>query len=162
MEPSDPSARPKTSRLRRHGLVLPQTPIPLKGSDLPKCEEEFEVDFFEHVIAKDPCEEGALTILAHAYTQRGEYEKGLELDRRLVRLRPDDPVAFYNLACSLSLVGRPDEAFEALEHSVRMGYRDFEHMLEDPDLQPLRLDERFERFLRRMRLGGPEGSGGRS
>lgn len=105
---------------------------------------DFEIVFFEGLVKKSPNYEDALIPLAEAYTRKGLYEKGLAIDQRLARLRKDDPVVHYNLACSFALVGKKDEAFQALERSIQLGYNDFEHLKKDSDLKSLRTDERFQ------------------
>ena len=111
---------------------------------------QFELRFMEDVVERDPCNEDALMLLGHVYTQKGDYEKGLDVDRRLARLRPGDATAHYNLACSCSLVRKLDDAFVALERAATLGYRDVEHILKDPDLENLRGDARFRRFASRI------------
>lgn len=113
-------------------------------------DDRFELKFMEEVIEKDPCNEDALMLLGHAYTRRGEYKKGLDVDARLVRLRPADPTAYYNLACSYALLEQVDDAFAALEKAVSLGYRQVRQLMKDPDLANLRTDPRFRRFLTRV------------
>jgi len=67
----------------------------------------------------------------------------LALDRRLAALRPRDPVAFYNLACSHSLLKQLTRGFAALRKAIQLGYRDFDHMQLDMDLEHLRKDPRW-------------------
>ena len=117
-------------------------------------QELFEVTFFERVLARCPDHLGVLEALGHLYTRLGEHVKGLEVDERLVRLRPDRPVAHYNLACSLSLTGRLDEAFSELALAVRLGYCDFDHLERDPDLVAVREDQRYESFIAMIRAAG--------
>ena len=136
-------------------LTLPSGVIRLRGAEFQQGDAEFEQEFLEHVLSSDPCEESALAVLGYLYTQRKEYDKGLQVDLLLARLRPQDPVVFYNLACSYSLLGRVDEAYGALENAVSMGYRKMAHFLEDPDLARLRDDPRFRGFCLRMGLIGP-------
>ena len=112
---------------------------------------QFEMSFMENVLNRDPCNEDVLMLLGHAYTRRGDYEKGLDIDRRLVRLRPGDPTAYYNMACSLSLLRKLDDAMLALQQAASLGYRDVKFMLKDPDLANLRQDDRFGKFLRRIK-----------
>ena len=77
----------------------------------------------------------------------GRYEAGLEIDRELARVCPADPLSWYNLGCSLALVGRKDEAFDALSKAVEMGYDDYDWMRRDQDLSSLWDDPRFESLL---------------
>jgi poly(3-hydroxybutyrate) depolymerase len=69
-------------------------------------------------------------------------------------LRPDDPIAWYNLACAQASLGRPDPAFDALLRAVDLGYayrdRAAELTAADPDLERLRADPRFGLVLERM------------
>ena len=148
------SARTVQSRSSDEMLRLPRSLIRLQSPELPE-PEDFEVGFLEEILRGDPCEESSLILLAHLYTQRGEYAKGLALDGRLAKLRPEDPIVFYNLACSFALQGRLDEAFMALERAVALGYRELAHMLSDPDLEQLRADPRFNSFCRRLGLLKP-------
>jgi tetratricopeptide (TPR) repeat protein len=108
---------------------------------------DFEIAFFEGLAKKNPNYADALIPLAAAYTRKGLYEKGLKIDQRLAQLRKEDPVVHYNLACSFALVGKKDEAFQALERSIQLGYSDFEHLKKDSDLKSLRSDVRFQTLL---------------
>jgi len=112
---------------------------------------DFEIEFLEGVVQRKPDYFEALNVLAYHYTARGRYQEGLAADRRLAALRPDDPGVLYNLACSLSLTGNLDEAFPVLERAASRGYRDFDAILEDSDLDALRRDPRFVPFLNRLR-----------
>ena len=107
---------------------------------------EFEVKFFEGIARRDPDFVEALQILGDAYTRTGQWEKGLEIDRRLAKLCPDDALVFYNLACSYSLLKKIDEAFAALSEAVKCGYDDARWLTKDPDLDNLRHDHRFEKI----------------
>ncbi|MFH0965599.1 MAG: hypothetical protein V2A58_16505 [Planctomycetota bacterium] len=119
----------------------------------PTLEIDFEIAFYEGVLARHPAYVEVLKVLGHLYTERGFFEKGLALDRRLVRLLPADPVVRYNLACSCALTAQPDSAFEALERAFELGYRDWQHMEKDRDLESIRRDNRYGALVERMRRG---------
>jgi Flp pilus assembly protein TadD len=108
------------------------------------------IPLWEEARRADPDDLMTLSWLGTAYTRVGRVEDGLEIDRALVRLLPDDAIARYNLACSLALLGRPDDAFAALEDAVRLGYRDVDHLREDEDVDSLRGDPRFREIVRRL------------
>ena len=108
---------------------------------------DFELWFLEGVVGRKPDYVDALSLLANDYTARGLYQKGLEADRQLAELRPQDPTVIYNLACSLSLTGGIDEAFSMLARAIFLGYDDFHHLRRDPDLEVVRRDPRFRTFL---------------
>ena len=110
----------------------------------------FEIDFLESVLRDRPEQPDVLRALGSAYTKRGLYEQGLEMDERLVKLRPDEALAHYNLACSYSLVGRVGESITALTHAVKIGYDDIAFMDSDEDLANAREDPRYRRLVKRM------------
>ena len=109
-----------------------------------------ELASLEGVRARLPRHPAVLESLGCLYTEMGRHEEGLQADREMVRLQPASPLAWYNLACSLSLTGQPDEAFEALEKAISLGYADAEWMQEDDDFAPIRSDPRFGRLLARL------------
>ena len=91
-------------------------------------------------------------LLANLYTRVGRIDDGLKMDRRLVRLRPDSPVAHYNLACSLSLKNRKAEAIRSLRTAIGKGYRDWNWLMEDADLRNLRDYPRFRELLEEFQV----------
>jgi len=111
---------------------------------------DFEIAFYERVLKRLPDSVELLMALGNDYTERGMYEKGLAVDERLCRLRPNDPIIHYNLACSYSLMGRIDDAIGTLERAVALGYRDCAYLLSDPDLEGIRRDPRFQALLGRV------------
>lgn len=113
-------------------------------------ELDFEIPFYEGLLKEKRDFIDALIPLAEAYTQKGMYKEGLEIDRRLAALLPDDPVVFYNLACSYALTGSPKKALTVLKQSLDLGYDDIQHMLRDPDLKSLHDQEEFFDILRKF------------
>ena len=99
---------------------------------------DIEIQFLEGVVRRDRQYVEALQLLGDDYTRRGRFEDGLQVDRRLARLCPEDPLVHYNLACSFSLTEEFRKAAHALRKALQSGYRDFEHLRRDSDLEPLR------------------------
>jgi tetratricopeptide (TPR) repeat protein len=96
------------------------------------------IKFMEGLVRRDPEYVDALQILGDDYTKCGRYTEGLNVDERLSRLQPRDPLVFYNLACSYTLTGQFDRAAAALTRALNLGYRDFSWLAKDPDLLSLR------------------------
>lgn len=110
---------------------------------------DFEIVFYERLLAETPDFVDALRALGEAYSRRGWYEKGLRVDEQLIRLKTGDPVVWYNLACSYSLLNRPDEAIDALRKAIGLGYDDFEYLLKDPDLSTAHRSPKLRQLLER-------------
>jgi len=112
---------------------------------------EFEARFYRRGVERCPSNTEALAELGHVLTRLERFEEGLEVDRQLVRLVPENETAHYNLACSLALCAQPDAAIEALEGAVALGYIDVGHLLTDEDLVSLRDNPRFQEIISRLR-----------
>lgn len=112
---------------------------------------DFEIEFYEKLLKGKPDFIEALIPLGDAYTKRGYYEKGLEVDRKLCELKPDDPLVWYNLACSLSLLNRTQGALEAIKRALNLGYSDIEYLLSDSDLINLKKESRFKELLFKLK-----------
>ena len=108
---------------------------------------DFEIRFMESLLEKNPDFTQALIVLGDLYTKKGLYQEGLAVDERLSRLRPNDPIVFYNLACSYSLVGDLDRSFSAIKKAVESGYDELGYMEVDGDLANLRQDARFQEYF---------------
>lgn len=111
---------------------------------------DFELVFFDGILARDPYFAAVLRVHADNLAARGHSARALQIDRRLVRLQPDRPVPWYNLACSHAVLGMVDPAFAALQRAIDLGYHLLDHMARDPDLKCLRRDPRFARLLRKV------------
>ena len=109
---------------------------------------DFELEFFGGILERQPDYVDVLRVMGNNLTLKGRYVQGLQIDKRLVQLRPNDPLAHYNLACSYALLKRPDQAIKTLRRAVELGYRDFRYMREDRDLDSIRHDPRFRQLLR--------------
>ena len=111
---------------------------------------DFEIQFYEGIIKRNPNFIEALAALGDLYTKMGWYEKGLEMDMKLFKFKPNDPVILYNLACSYSLLSNLDLAFLMIKKAIKYGYRNFEHIEYDQDLLNLKRDKRFRRYFERI------------
>ncbi len=118
---------------------------------------EFDIAFFESVVRRNAHDVRALMHLGNLYTGKGRIDDGLEVDRRLLRLRPKDPLVHYNLACSLALKRQKAAAMRALNRAVQLGYDDAEHLAEDPDLATLHALPSFIRLLNELKLRSAAG-----
>ena len=117
-----------------------------KGDD-----PEFEMQFFESVLKRDAQYTEVVELLGGLYTKHGRITDGLKMDRKLVKLLPQNATAHYNLACSLALLKRKADAIESLRRAVSLGYTDFDWMQQDPDLDGLKKNPGFNALLQQLK-----------
>ena len=114
-------------------------------------DHEFEIRFFESVLGRDPGYTEVVEILGSLYTKHGRIADGLKMDRRLVKLQPANATAHYHLACSLALSRRKSDALRSLRNAIDLGYRDFDWMQQDPDLEALKAHPEFLSLLDQLK-----------
>ena len=112
---------------------------------------EFEMRFFESVLRRDAAHTEVVELLGGLYTKHGRIADGLKMDRKLVKLLPENATAHYNLACSLALLKRKAAALRSLREAVSLGYTDFDWMQQDPDLDGLKSDPGFSALLEQLK-----------
>lgn len=134
----------------QHGEEPEWTSSPAWGARVEQLGLEFLAAFFAVDVQRHPDHLASLVELGHVYTQLGRYQEGLEIDQRLAEALPDDPTVHYNLACSLALLGRGQEALAALEWALGCGYEDVEFLLGDDDLASIREEPRFQALVREL------------
>jgi len=108
---------------------------------------DFEIDFCQCVLRKDPDNLPVMEMLANYFTRAGRIDEGLVLDQRIVALNPKNSVGHYNLACSLALKHRQNEAIESLRTALENGYDDFDWLMKDPDLLNLHDNPLFSALI---------------
>jgi tetratricopeptide (TPR) repeat protein len=108
---------------------------------------DFEVEFYGRILDHCPEYVDVLRVQGNNLTLKGRYAEGLQIDKRLVKLRPGDALAHYNLACSYALLKRTEHAIKNLRRAIELGYRDFRYLKEDHDLDSIRHDPRFRQLL---------------
>lgn len=121
-----------------------------KPSRINQRELDTKIEFMAGLVRRDPDYVDALQLLGDHYTQRGLFNEGLQVDERLARLEPQNPLVFYNLACSYSLTDHFDRAALALDKALELGYRDFNWLIKDPDLKKLRAQPAYEELREKI------------
>jgi len=116
---------------------------------------DFQIAFYEGIIRRRADFVQGLIALGDLYTKKGLYEKGLQIDKKLSQLKPDDPVVLYNLACSYSLLNKIDLALGAIKLAIQCGYDNLSHLEQDRDLENLLKDSRFQKYFTELKEEKP-------
>ncbi len=69
---------------------------------------------------------------------REDPRRALLLIERYLQYWPGDEDMLYNAACGHAMLGEREESAERLLEAVREGFRDFDYMTQDEDLEPIR------------------------
>ncbi len=132
-------------------LEIPEFRFDLKTPGLLKTDDQFTLWFYEGILERYPSYVECLMLLGNAYTANGMYENGLRVDLKLARLRPDDHLVCYNLACSYSLLGKYKQALESLGKAIDLGYDDLHHLEDDSDLDSLREEDDYKLLIDKLK-----------
>lgn len=62
----------------------------------------------------------------------------------------------YNMACAYSLKGEKEKGVEEFEKALANGFDDVEHIQQDPDLDNIRKEPRFQAALKKLAASGDE------
>jgi len=102
-------------------------------------------------LAIDPGDVRAIYLSAGAFAQLGDPDEARRWLARALEAEPDDPAVQYNVACVLANLGEHDRAIDLLDRSLRNSWGQRNWIVNDPDLDPLRGDPRFQKLLERLR-----------
>lgn len=100
----------------------------------------------ERGLKKDPNHHGVRLALAEALAALGESKAAIPHFVRALEQDPLDARSHYNLACLYARTGDSQAALVSLERALAAGYRDWERIETDPDLEPVRKLPDFERL----------------
>jgi hypothetical protein len=137
-------------------MSRPEESFSYAGGELPEAvvasfrdrsQLDFDLAFFDQLLQREPDYVDVLRCQGELLTRKGQHERALVIDRRLVVLLPGDSVVHYNLACSLALLGEPHDAIAALRRSLECGYSDLDYLKIDSDLDSLRDEPEFRALL---------------
>lgn len=81
--------------------------------------------------------------------QQQKFAEAEKVCRQILVLAPEQPSAWYNLACAQSRQQETDEAMKSLERAVELGFRDIGQLKTDTDLDALRGSKAFDRLVER-------------
>ncbi len=132
-------------------IKIPEYEFNLKAPEFQIGDEEFIIWFLEGVLENYPDYVECLMYLGNAYTATGMCEKGLQIDMKLAKLKPYDPLVHYNLSCSYSLMNKIRPALAALRNAIKLGYNDIEHLENDTDLDNLKDHEEYNALINKLK-----------
>jgi serine/threonine protein kinase/Tfp pilus assembly protein PilF len=91
------------------------------------------------ILANEKRAEEAIALYEKAVNQAEQAERPIQMQ------------AHYTYGGGLSILGRPDEAFQQLQLAAQLGFQDADQLATDEDFKPLRSDPRFFGLLASIR-----------
>lgn len=90
----------------------------------------------------------------YAYEALGEDDKAVEFLDRILSENPDDASSWYEATCLYSRLENTDKALSCLEKALELGYREFNHISNDDDLDYIRDSAEFQSLIEKYDTGG--------
>jgi serine/threonine protein kinase/Tfp pilus assembly protein PilF len=109
------------------------------------------LDAIQRQLDINPEDTRALTLGAGCLARLGEDERAVEWIHRADSIDPDDAVILYAIACVYGILGSCERAIEYLQKAVEAGFGNFGWIENDPDLDSLRADERYQSIISELR-----------
>ncbi len=85
--------------------------------------------------------------LSTTYFRAKKFDEAIKTLQDLEKIDASNPLLHYNLACYYSLTNQPDASLDAIKSAVEFGYKNFQEIQTDPDLENLRTATGFEVWL---------------
>lgn len=105
---------------------------------------------YEKAIHHNKAFKEAIINLSTAFMKNQAFDKALETLQAGQLQFPQDSLIDYNLACYYSLTGNLEPGLSALQRAVEKGYKQFEQMESDADLENLRQSEGYKNWKKKM------------
>ena len=112
-----------------------------------RSQADFEIEFYERIRERNPNNVDVLLVLGDLFAEKKWHRRALQIDLKLVELLPASPLVFYNLACSYALTNQVPEALQALKQALEAGFKDFDHLEDDADMDAVRQHADFAGIL---------------
>ena len=104
---------------------------------------------FEQVLAMDTTIDGS-SVRQYALLFLGRDTEALAWMDSILVVEPAND-NYYDAACLYALMGRTEQALNAFDKALSLGYRDFQHIAADTDLDAIRELPRFKEILNKYR-----------
>jgi adenylate cyclase len=105
----------------------------------------------ERHLKMNPDDSWALGVGAVNLAELGDRERAIAWAERAIEASDEEPIIFYNSACTFAVLGEANRALDLLERAVALGWGDREWIQNDSDLASLHGNPRFRDVLGRIR-----------
>ena len=82
-----------------------------------------------------------------SYHKQGLYDQAIIDCQKALELNPNYANAYYNLACNYCMQKDKEKALQCLENALEKGFKDFDHLEIDDDLNFIREEPGFKTLM---------------
>jgi transcriptional regulator GlxA family with amidase domain len=132
-------------QLDEHGRALQQASIAVREG-----RPEEAIATYRSLTAKDKNDAAAWLALGRTLHNLKRYDEAIVAHREAAKGESQRGVSLYNLACGYALTGQREKALEAAAQAIEAGFRARWAYEEEPDLDAIRGDARFQALLARL------------
>jgi tetratricopeptide (TPR) repeat protein len=104
---------------------------------------------YRAITRREPQNGTAWFRLGYCLHAAGRLDEAILAHKKAAEFPQARPTALYNLGCAYALKNDKDKAFDALRKALQAGFSNRDAFEDDPDLENLRDDPRFEKLLER-------------
>ncbi len=105
---------------------------------------------YKMALHHDPALNAVYINMSNSYLKGQQYEEAKKTLDTLKARAPESPHLYYNLACYYSLTHQEAASLEALQQSIRLGYKNRNDAQSDPDLANLRQTPEFQQWVKSL------------
>jgi tetratricopeptide (TPR) repeat protein len=106
-----------------------------------------EIVLYQSFLKSEPNNGRGWYNLGYALHYSREHTRAIAAWNRALALGYQKPVSSYNIACAYAMLDQRDAAFDWLDRAFQAGFELKNQLIWDRDLDNLRSDPRFQRFL---------------
>jgi len=103
--------------------------------------------YYKLAVQVDSTYESAALNLGLLYHSLGKYDSAIIYIKEAIRLDPSKPKNLFRLACSYALNNQSALAVAALKQSYENGYKNYDALISDPDLDGLKDNKEFQALI---------------
>jgi tetratricopeptide (TPR) repeat protein len=108
-----------------------------------------QLKLFESRLEASPQDMNTVYKLAVLHAGKGDFDKALFYLNEMAGARPNDPDVFYNIACIKARQNKADEAVSSLRTAVDKGFKRWDMLRGDKDLNNIRETEYYKEMVRK-------------
>jgi tetratricopeptide (TPR) repeat protein len=116
------------------------------------------VELYGSLVRTEPNIGRAWFNLGYALHFSHQHTRAITAFERALGLGYSKPNTAYNIACAYAMLNQKDAAFEWLDRAITAGFDSYGNLTRDRDLNNLKSDPRFKRFVDKAKLRDKEKS----